>query len=286
MSAEVERAGRVASRIRAEVPGLVKPGATYYSVVAFIEGEIEKAGMKPAFPVNVSVNEIAAHFGPVKSNTETFKEGDVVKVDFGVHLDGWPVDNSITVDLGENEQLVQAAREALDDAVKVVVSGGPEATLSEIGNAIETAIKRRGFLPITNLTGHSMEQWNLHSGLSIYNYDCRSDKPIGEGLFAIEPFATDGAGQIKEGPQSSIYRLVKPHPQRLPQLRRLMKEVQAFGTLPFSKGWVSLPQYLPMLVKQGALHNYSRLVEIRGGKVSQFEHTLLVADGKVKVVTL
>ncbi|MBR9681352.1 MAG: type II methionyl aminopeptidase [Candidatus Altiarchaeota archaeon] len=286
MQANVEAAGKVSSKIRLKLPKLIRPDATYYSIVEFVEVELAKAGIKPAFPVNVSVNAVAAHFGPTKTDKDVFKTGDIIKVDFGAHLDGWPVDSSSTFDLGDNEALVLAAKEALESALTIITSRGPEATLSEIGKVIETSIKNRGFVPISNLTGHSMEQWELHSGLSIHNYDSGSDKAIGEGLFAVEPFATTGAGQVREGAPSSIYKLVRPQPQRLPQLRHLMKEIQAFGTLPFSGGWVSEPRYLSMLVKQGVLHNYPQLVEVQSGLVSQFEHTVLVNEGKVKVVTL
>lgn len=220
METEVLRAGKIAAAIRSKIPNLVKVGATLYSVVEFIETELKKVDLSPAFPVNISINEIAAHFGPLPTDKHIFEDGDLVKVDFGAHIDGWPVDNAMTIDLGENESLTLAAKEALDSAIEIIKSHGPETTLSEIGLAIETAIKNRGFQPISNLTGHSMEQWELHSGLSILNYDSGSDKKIGERLIAVEPFATTGSGQVRNGALSSIYKLMKPIPQRLPQLRQ------------------------------------------------------------------
>lgn len=274
--------------IRSRLVPLVRPGLPLYGVVEFIEAELKQAGASPAFPVNVSINEVAAHYGPVSSPEPVFHEGDLVKVDFGAHFEGWPVDNAVTFDLGASRgpELLQASQFALSTALEIIRARGPEATLSEIGTAIQQTITQQGFHPITNLTGHSMEQWDLHSGISIYNYDCKSDKPIGMGLFAVEPFATDGAGQVRDGAPSSIFKLMTPKPQRLPQLRQLMKELSAFRTLPFSSAWVSQPQYLPLLVRQGVLHNYPQLVEVRGGLVSQAEHTVLITGDRVEVVTL
>jgi len=213
-----------------------------------------------------------------------FKEGEVVKIDFGLHIDGWPVDTAFTVDLGEHDELLRAAEDALKSALEVLRERGAETTLSEVGRAIENAIRGRGFLPITNLTGHQMNRWILHAGRSIYNYDCGSREKLGYGIFAIEPFATDGFGKVKEGEKSSIYRLLSPKPQRLPQLRKLLGEIKKFRTFPFSARWVSSPAYLPLLVKQGVLHNYPLLIEVKGGVVSQFEETVLIGE-RVKILT-
>ncbi len=282
---KLRKAGEITKKLKKEAVKFVEPGKSFLELAEYLEGEMRKQGAEPTFPVNISVNEVAAHYSPWPDDRTVFEEGDIVKVDFGVQIDGFPTDNSITVDLGEHDELVQAARDALDSAISVVLERGKEATLSEIGSAIESAIKSRGFLPITNLTGHQMTRWTLHAGRSIYNYDCGSDEPLGTGLFAIEPFATDGFGKIKDGARSSIFRILKPRPQRLPQLRKLMAEISRFRTFPFSARWVSQPSYLQLLVRQGVLHNYPLLVEINGGMVSQFEETVLITDDGVEVIT-
>lgn len=285
MEKELQKGGEICRSIRKELAKMVVPGTKILGVAEWIEGKIREQGAQPTFPVNISINEIAAHFSPPPGYTEEFKEGQMVKIDFGAHIDGWPTDNAITFDLGDNESLLQASKDGLAAASEVITSRGPEATLSEIGSAIEKAIKGRDFQPIVNLTGHSMSQWMLHAGLSIHNFDTGSDKAIGEGLFAVEPFATTGSGRVKNGSVSEIYRLQKAKKQRLPNIRRLVGEIGKFKTFPFCSRWVSQPEYLNLLVKDGTLHNYPLLVEVSKGKVSQAEHTFLVKESGVEVVT-
>jgi len=282
---ELKKAGEICKRIKKELPKRVVPGASLLEVAEWVESRIRSEGALPAFPVNISINEVAAHFTPGPGDEAKFEEGQVVKVDFGAHIDGWPVDTALTVDLGDNEELVSAAREGLAAGTTVLLERGPEATLSEIGGAIESAIRSRGFSPIVNLTGHKIDRWVLHAGLSVPNYDTGSGRPIGEGIFAIEPFATPGSGRVKNGPPSEIYRVLKVKPQRLPGPRRLLSEVSRFGTLPFCSRWVSHPEYLHFLTRSGSLHNYPLLVEVSGALVSQAENSFLVKEGKVEQLT-
>lgn len=285
MEDKLRKGGEICKSIKKALPKMVVPGAKILDVAEWIELQIREAGAQPTFPANISIDEVAAHFSPPPGYTEEFKEGQMVKIDFGAHIDGWPTDNAITFDLGDTEPLLQASLEGLVAAGEIITSRGPEATLSEIGSAIEKAIKGRGFQPIVNLTGHSMSQWVLHSGLSIHNFNTGSDKAIGEGLFAVEPFATTGSGRVKNGLASEIYRLQKAKKQRLPNLRRLVEEIGKFRTFPFCSRWISQPEYLGLLVKDGTLHNYPLLVEVSKGKVSQAEHTFLVKESGAEVIT-
>ena len=279
------KVGKLAARLKRQIPDRVRPGIRFLEIAEWLESEAKKRGFGFAFPVNISVDSVAAHHTPLASGSSVFEKGQLVKIDFGFHSDGWPIDTAISVDLGNHKKMLDAARSALDAAIETIKQRGPETTLSQIGAAIESEIKSAGFLPITNLTGHKMDRWTLHAGLSIQNFDAGSNTKLGEGLFAIEPFATSGDGRVKNGPNSSIFRLLSSRPQRLPQLRNLLKEIEHFRTFPFAARWLSAPQYLPMLVRQGALHNYPELVEVSGSPVSQFEDTVMITDKEVLVLT-
>jgi len=277
--------GKVCQKIKKELPKKVFSGASILETANWVEGEIKKAGFLPAFPTNISINEIAAHFSPGPNDDKVFESGQLIKIDFGTHKEGWATDNSITIDLGEHSELLAASSEALSEATKVIQENGSKSTLSQIGKAIETTIKNRGFLPIVNLTGHKIDQWNLHAGLSIPNFDSGSNKQLGDGIFAVEPFATTGVGRIKNGPNSEIFRLMRQSSQRLPALRTLVNELKKFSTLPFSSRWVNKHEYLKMLVRDKTLHNYPLLVEESKGMVSQAEDTFLIESDEVTVLT-
>jgi len=277
------KAGEIASRVKTEVVKLVKPGTALLKIACFVDEFIEKEGAKPAFPVNISIDDVAAHYTPVKDDESVFEEGQIVKLDIGVAVNNCPADTAVTVTLGDDLALQKAAEAALDAALAVV---GKNTTLHDIGAAIESAIKAQGFRPITNLTGHSMSEGTLHAGLSIPNYPANDNRSLGEGVFAIEPFATTGEGRVKNSEPSSIYRLVSTRQPRMPRLRKLQGEIaERFGTLPFAARWVEDDFGLRLLTREGVLHNYPLLKEVSGAKVSQAEETILIEGDEVVVTT-
>jgi methionyl aminopeptidase len=90
-------------------------------VCAAVEAEIARLGGALAFPTQVAVNAVAAHFCPEPGDREPFREGDLAKLDIGVHVDGWVVDTATTVSVGDwpdRRPYVTAVREALAAALR------------------------------------------------------------------------------------------------------------------------------------------------------------------------
>ncbi|WP_324735901.1 type II methionyl aminopeptidase [Thermococcus sp. SY098] len=287
------KAGEIAKQVREEVIKLIKPGVSLYEIAEFVEKRIVELEGKPAFPCNLSLNELAAHYTPYRGDDTVLKEGDYLKVDLGVHIDGYIADTAVTVRVGMKEDdLMRAAREALENAISVVRAG---VKINEIGKVIEETIRGYGFNPIVNLSGHVIQRYKLHSGISIPNiYRPHDTYTLKEGeVLAIEPFATTGAGQVIEVPPALIFMFVRNRPVRMPQARILLNYIKKnFSTLPFAYRWVQdlMPEpqlrlALMQLEKAGAIYSYPILKEIRGGLVSQFEHTVIVEKDGATVIT-
>lgn len=282
------KAGKIAGTLRKEVLSKLVEGARFIDIADFVEGKTKELGGLPAFPVNISVDNIAAHYTPFADDSSVLKDGDLVKVDIGVHVDGYPADTAVSASVGkseENEMLIEAAEAALNAAIGVAKPG---CRLGAIGRAIQDEIEKRKFKPIANLTGHSMMQWTLHAGLSIHNVETPGAGTLEPGMIvAIEPFSTTGSGHVEEGGQSQIFRLMNSVGVRLPQARELIETAyESYKTLPFAGRWIPANRrfLLPLLVNQGCLHNYPILRE-REGKVAQAEHTLFVGEKEVEVLT-
>ncbi|AEC52152.1 methionine aminopeptidase [Pyrococcus sp. NA2] len=286
-------AGKIAKKVREDAIKMAKPGVSLLEMAEKIEEEIVKLGGKPAFPVNLSLNEIAAHYTPYKGDGTTLKEGDYLKIDIGVHIDGYIADTAVTVRVGmEEDELMEAAREALESAISIARAG---VEIKELGKAIEAEIRKRGFNPVVNLSGHKIERYKLHAGISIPNiYRPHDNYVLKEGdVFAIEPFATTGAGQVIEVPPTLIYMYVRDVPIRMVQARLLLSKIKReFKTLPFAYRWLQgempegqLKLALRTLERSGALYGYPVLREIRNGIVTQFEHTIIVEKDSVIVTT-
>ncbi len=278
-------AGKIAKQVREEAVKLIKPGVKLLDVAEFVESRIRELGGKPAFPCNISVNSDAAHFTPKANDERVFKEGDIVKLDIGVHVDGYIADTAVTVDLGDHENLVKAAEEALRKAIEVVHAG---VNTAEISNAIYETITEFGFKPVFNLTGHGLDHYLAHAPPTIYNFRVEKGVELKEGMvIAIEPFVTNGVGKVTERGECEIYSLIALKPVRMRQARVLVEEIlKKYKTLPFAKRWVKVSEIiLAKLVREGILRAYPVLTEVSKGLVSQAEHTVIVEENGARVIT-
>jgi methionyl aminopeptidase len=283
-------AGKIAQDVKKWIKPFVKKDTPLLEIAEKIENKIIELKGKPAFPTNLSINEIAAHYTP-SYNDETLASG-LLKVDFGVHIDGFISDTAFSVDLEnskENKRLIEASEKALEEAEKTIEKG---VSTNLIGKAIQKSIESYGFSPIINLSGHQIEQYNLHSGISIPNIDNKQNLTIQPGLYAIEPFSTNGSGKVKDGKPSGIYSLIEYKNIRNPSAREILEYIaEEYQELPFCSRWlvkkfgtralVSLNQ----LEQNGNLHQYAQLVEVNKGIVAQTENTILIEETGKKIIT-
>ena len=280
-----EKAGKIAAEALELGKKLVKVDVSLLEVAEKIEAKIVELDGKPAFPVNLSINHIAAHYTPFPGDTLRFVQGDLVKIDVGAHVNGAIGDTAATIDLGNNKELVKASEEALNSAIKIFKPG---TKFREIGRVIQEKIKEHGFVPIVNLSGHGLDLYNLHAGITVPNYDNGDEKVLQEGqILAIEPFATSGEGKIMEGKPSGIYRLDQIRPVRDANARKILKFIaEEYKTLPFAKRWVikkfpTAAFALRILENERILAQYPQLPEKTKALVSQAEHTVKVAEKPV-----
>jgi methionyl aminopeptidase len=287
--AEFEKAGEICKKAKEKMLTVAKPGVKLIDLAEGIEAHILELGGKPAFPVNLSANNRAAHYTPAADDATVISEKDLLKIDFGVHLDGCIVDNSVTVDFsGENGKLVEAAKEALANALGMMKAG---VNTADVGKVIEETVKKRGFKPIENLCGHSIMPWQLHAGVEVPNVGNHGGVPLEEGMvYAVEPFVSTGEGRVKDDPDfCEIYSLSEPKSVRLPASRKVLDLViEEYQTLPFARRWLQEVPMLSMalsdLQRQGVLHGYNLLREAPGTLISQAETSVIIEEDGVKVL--
>lgn len=289
--AALRRAGAIAREARDLGASMIGEGVPLLEVAEEVESRIISLGARPAFPCNISINEVAAHFTPRTGDKMKFANGDLVKLDVGAHVDGFIGDTAVTVEVGTRNwtSLIESSAKGLAVAVEMIGEG---VLLNTVGGAVDRAIRSNGHVPVANLTGHSMKRYNLHAGISVPSYDDGNVVKVpGDVVLAVEPFATNGAGQVKNSKPGNIYRIMRERELRdkaAAEHFQLLKE--NFGTLPFCERWATAldPKasvHLRMLVRHGLVFSYPMLVEVRGGKVSQKEHTVVIHDSRAEVTT-
>lgn len=267
----------------------VKAGMKIIDLVEGIEKNIKDKGGQPAFPANISCNEYAAHDTASVGDDRLIPEKAVVKVDIGVHVDGYIADRAITFDLsGENGKLLEASEKALENAISVIKAG---INVEKIGETIEGTIKSYGFKPIENLTGHSLDQYLLHAGVEVPNFAARGRGAVLEegDVIAIEPFATNGIGIVVETSRTEIFSALIEMPTRNTIARQMFKSIkEKYHELPFAERWVvdSFEKKIALreLIKNGSIYSYPVLKEKTNGLVSQFEHTVIVEKDAANIL--
>ncbi len=288
------RAGKIAAQVREEIRKKVRPGVKVLDIAEQAENLIRELGAAPAFPCNVSINEIAAHYSPPPWDQTVIGEDDLVKIDIGAQVDGYIGDTAFSVSFDpEGEKLVRTAEKALEEAISRVKPG---VDVGEIGAAIEEVVKSSGLKPVQNLTGHSLSRGELHSGISIPNVGGQTGQRLKKGhAIAIEPFITEGAGFVEDDERRVyIYSYLREGPVRSRMAREMLQRIKRnFSTFPFSIRWLSpnvsrlrLELTLRELRMAGILRPYPVLVERAKGKVAQAEHTVVVTDTGCEVTTL
>jgi len=282
------KAGSIAREVVDYAKGFIKPGMKLIDIAEKIDAKIIELGGDFGFPVNLSLNEIAAHYTP-GSDDETLAEG-LLKVDLGVAIEGYIADTAFSLDLsgdGRFKEMIEINEKALDN---VLAGLNKDSKVKDVGRLIQEVVDGK-FIVIKNLSGHSLGHDMIHAGLTISNYENEKNDPLHNIAFAVEPFLTMGTGEIYEGKDSEIFMLESDRNVRDSEARKLLKFVKEnYSTRPFCKRWLEKEGFkrldfsLNLLVKEEILHNFPVLIE-RGKKpVSQAEHSILINDN-VEVLT-
>jgi len=289
------QAGKIAGEVRENVRKTDWVGKTVFEICEHVENEIRKRGAKCAFPVNTSINEVAAHYTAEPDDQLTIKNDDLVKIDLGAQINGYIADTAVTVCYNpEFDNLVQAAEDSLNNAMSMIKVGVKS---SDVGRTIEKTIKQMGFLPIANLSGHSLGQYTIHAGKSVPNIWSIGSFTFDENqAFACEPFVTtgEGLGFVHEGKIKNIFALSSRKKTKDKEADKMLDYIwQNFNLLPFALRWLTnewgekqARNLLEILVKKKAVHAYPVLVEGNGQRVTQAEHTFIPNESGVTITTI
>lgn len=321
---EYRHGAEVHRQVRQWAQQNIKPGQTLTEIAEGIEngvraltghqgldeGDNLKGGM--GFPTGLSINHCAAHYTPNAGNTMVLQQGDVMKVDFGAHINGRIVDSAFTMTFDPvYDNLLAAVKDATNTGIR---EAGIDVRMSDIGAAIQEAMESYEVelggqtYPvkcIRNLNGHDIKQYSIHGTKSVPIVKGGDQTKMEEGeTFAIETFGSTGKGYVREDMETSHYALVADAPRvplRTASAKTLLRSIEKnFGTLPFCRryldrlgnekyllgvSWLSVPDIfgivlltidqLNNLVQAGIVADYPPLCDIKGSYTAQFEHVSL-----------
>ncbi|XP_051118218.1 methionine aminopeptidase 2A-like isoform X2 [Andrographis paniculata] len=303
LAAEVHR------QVRNYIRQIVKPGMLMIDLCEALEDTVRRLisenGLKAgiAFPTGCSLNWVAAHWTPNTGDKTVLQYDDVMKLDFGTHIDGHIVDSAFTVAFNPMfDPLLEASREATNTGVK---EAGIDVRLCDVGAAIqevmesyEVEINGKVFQvkSIRNLNGHSIGSYQIHGEKSVPTVKGGEQTKMEEGeVYAIETFGSTGKGYVREDLECSHYMKnsdVGHIRLRLPRAKQLLATIDKnFSTLAFCKryldrlGETKYLMALKNLCDTGIVQPCPPVCDIKGSYVSQFEHTILLRPTCKEVVS-
>jgi methionyl aminopeptidase len=291
------RAGKLAREMREWILENVRVPQSCLEIASRVEEEIARRGGQPAFPTGIGINGVTAHYAPQEDDETRIERTDLVKIDYGCHFDGYIADTAVTITENEDYRaLMEATKRALEAAISVVKR---DPRTGEVGKVIEATARQEGFKTISNLSGHTLEQYTVHAGKSIPNVYAPNQPMLRrDDVFAIEPFLTLGsaAGYVVDDPKDArvtIYSLIMRKRTGVAELDKLVDHIwSARKSLPFTPRWFTkdfgrerLPKLLAELEKRRIVRGYPTLVEASGAPVAQFEHTMKLEGNSLIILT-
>ena len=289
------KAGKIAGEVRENVRKKDWIGKTVEEICDYAESEIIKRGAKCAFPVNTSLNEIAAHYTAEPNDAKTVSDSDLIKIDLGAQINGYIADTAVTVNYNqEHDSMVQAAENALEAAMSMIKSGVKS---KDVGRKIQNTIQDMGFKPIANLSGHSLDQYTIHAGKTVPNMWSIGSFDFSENqAYACEPFVTakNGLGFVRNGKIQNIFALSSRKRTKDDEADKVQEYIwNNFNMLPFALRWLlneweekEARRLLDILIKKKVVKAYAILVEASGKTVAQAEHTFIPNQTGVTVTTI
>jgi len=289
------KAGKIAGEVRENVRQKDWIGSTLAEICEYVESEIIKRGAKCAFPVNTSLNEVAAHYTAEPNDPKTVSDSDLVKIDLGAQINGYIADTAVTVNYDpQYDSLVQAAENALQAAMSMIKVGVKS---KDVGRKIQNTIMDMGLKPIANLSGHSLDQYTIHAGKTVPNMWTIGSFSFSENeAFACEPFVTtkNALGFVRNGKIKNIFALASRKMTKDDEADKLLEYIwNNFNMLPFALRWIvkeweekEARRLLDFLIKKKAVKAYAILVEANGKTVAQAEHTFIPTQTGVTVTTI
>ena len=289
------KAGKIAGEVRENVRQKDWIGSTLAEICEYVESEIIKRGAKCAFPVNTSLNEVAAHYTAEPNDPKTVSDSDLVKIDLGAQINGYIADTAVTVNYDpQYDSLVQAAENALQAAMSMIKVGVKS---KDVGRKIQNTIMDMGLKPIANLSGHSLDQYTIHAGKTVPNMWTIGSFSFSENeAFACEPFVTtkNALGFVRNGKIKNIFALASRKRTKDDEADKLLEYIwNNFNMLPFALRWIvkeweekEARKLLDFLIKKKVVKAYAILVEANGKTVAQAEHTFIPTQTGVTVTTI
>lgn len=310
----MRKAAEVHRIVRNKINSIIKPGMKIFDICNYIENTIcdtfqnnnLKCGI--GFPVGFSINNVIAHDTACINDNRILDFNDIVKIDFGTHVNGNIIDSAYTFTFNPTyKPIIEATKEATWNAIKMC---GPDAYINDISKVIQETIEsyeielNNTIYPIKSvgeLGGHNIRPYIIHAGQVIL---CKPDlHPSAHSMrmksnecYAIETFASNGTGKFLHDESNNNFYSLNNNIGSVNIVLDISKKVLNYikthrSTLPFCSRWIydKFGQKgifaLKDLSNKKILNTYPPLYDVPGSVSSQLEHTIYIHDFGKEIIS-
>jgi len=305
-------AATIANNALAKVVSELKAGATLFSLCEtgdkFINEEVKKVlkshkiDRGVAFPTCISRNNVVGHFSAEAEDKDVLENEDLVKIDLGVHLDGYIATAAHTHIVGQTGQatsgkkadVICAAHVAGEAVLRALKPGATNKDITAIIKQVADVYKVN---PVEGVLSHKMSRFII-DGQKIIMNKTTADQQTEEyeieehDVFGIDIVMSTGDGKPKEKDRkATIYKRVvdQSYMLKMQASRKVYTEInKKFPALPFSIRFMEEKHVrfgLSELEKHGLINAFPVLYEKNGEFVAQFKYTALIGNRGAKRIT-
>jgi methionyl aminopeptidase len=310
MLSDLRKSAEIHKQVRKYAQSIMKPGVDLLDFCNKLENKNKELsnstdyGQGIGFPTGVSINNCAAHFTPTIGDKIQVKKDDVIKIDFGTHINGRIIDSAFTQTFNPKyDKLLEAVKDATNTGIK---EAGIDVELGYLGEKIQEVMESYEIeldgetypiKSVRNLGGHNIEPYKIHGGKFVPCIKTDDNTRMEEGeVFAIETFGTTGSGIVKEYEPTSHFMKNDKLPNynlKLKSSKKLFGYInKKFNTLPFCDKWLQQDKAgcyhklaLEELCNQKIITKYPPLYDVKGSYVAQFEHTIILKPSGKEVLS-
>jgi len=270
------------------------------------KAKVETKDKGVAFPTCISVNEIVGHASAAQGDETVLAEGDLVKIDLAVHIDGWiatvahtvmcSADAEATVEDGPKRNVVLACAVA---AEAIMANVRPGVTNNQITPLFQQAAEEFGVNVVEGVLSHAMKRFVIDGNKAIIAKEVKGEQAVEEeqfeenDVFSIDIIMSSGEGkptEKDEKKQMVFKRAVdKNYNLKMKVSREIFSKINTdHPTLPFSlREYDDVRARLGMkeCLEHDLFTNYPVLEEKEGEFVAHMKFTILLTNEGTQRIT-
>ena len=275
-------ASNIHKNVRHDIQRKLRPGLSIYNLSLYVNERIRHYSNNTGynggigFSPSLSISDCIAHYSPTKNDNLKLTFDDNIKIDIGVHVNGWIIDSAFTIYFDDkHNDIHKCCYEALMEGIK---NCGVDSPINDVSSSIQEIIDSSEYSIINNVSGHNIKQYDIHGGEFVPNKSSLNTSRFSDGLWAIEPFISYKTSNYYYGNLKNNYRCYDKNSKIYEKFNNLIFTDQHIEYYNINKKEIN------KMINTHKIKTYQPLY-IKNDMGVQYEHTIFLNNDKKTVVS-